>query len=283
MIRVFPKRTKWTPTDDLAFVGDPPLFRPQEDMPVRISCVFTWHIEEAERLGRSWSRFYSDVQVGGPAYEDRGSDFEPGRFVKTGITHTSRGCVKDCKWCVVPRREGYIRELPIRPGWNVNDNNLLACSIGHVRRVFKMLESEKTPIVFSGGLDAELFTKEHADLLRSIKLGEAWFACDYPGAIKNLEKVSAFLPDIKPRKKRCYVLIGFDDEKIEQARKRLVNVWNLGFWPFAMLYRSPKSIKENTWSKDWLHLQRTWCRPGVFKTEMANQTFVPTQTAGRHS
>jgi hypothetical protein len=25
MIRVFPRRTKWTPTDELAFVGDPPL------------------------------------------------------------------------------------------------------------------------------------------------------------------------------------------------------------------------------------------------------------------
>jgi hypothetical protein len=134
-----------------------------------------------------------------------------------------------------------------------------------------MLKLQKKPIVFSGGLDAEFFTEEHAELLHSIKLGEAWFACDYPGAIVNLEKVATLLSDIKPRKKRCYVLIGFDNEKIKQAEKRLIDVWNLGFWPFAMLYRKPTSLKKNNWPHEWLSLQRVWCRPGAFKTVMVNQ------------
>lgn len=63
LIRVFPMRTAWTPTDDLAFIGDPGLFRPPE-MPVKISVTFTWDIPEAERLLRSWSVYYSDVQKG---------------------------------------------------------------------------------------------------------------------------------------------------------------------------------------------------------------------------
>lgn len=41
LIRVFPRRTKWTPTDSYAFVGDPPMMRPEADE-VHVSCVFTW-------------------------------------------------------------------------------------------------------------------------------------------------------------------------------------------------------------------------------------------------
>ena len=74
MIRVFPRRTKWTPIDELAFIGDPPLFRPEKQS-VYVSCVFTWDKDECERLKRSWLRFYSDVRVGGPAYNDPGDEF----------------------------------------------------------------------------------------------------------------------------------------------------------------------------------------------------------------
>jgi hypothetical protein len=66
MIRVFPRRTKWTPNDELAFVGDPPLFRPSIQ-PVFISCCFTWDISEAQRLFKAWNQYYPDVMIGGPA------------------------------------------------------------------------------------------------------------------------------------------------------------------------------------------------------------------------
>ena len=43
LIRVFPESTKWTPTDDWAFVGDPPFWRPgTADTPVMVSVTFTW-------------------------------------------------------------------------------------------------------------------------------------------------------------------------------------------------------------------------------------------------
>lgn len=63
MIRVFPRRTKWTPDDELAFVGDPSLFRPK-DRVVHISVTFIWDIPEAMRLKDSWGRFYDIIQVG---------------------------------------------------------------------------------------------------------------------------------------------------------------------------------------------------------------------------
>ncbi len=97
MIRVFTTRNKWTPTDELAFVGDPPLFRPQDrSVPVRISVTFTWYIPEGQRLLKAWSGYYDDVQLGGPAFDDKGGEFEPGRFIKHGVTITSRGCPNAC-------------------------------------------------------------------------------------------------------------------------------------------------------------------------------------------
>lgn len=262
MIRVFPRKTKWTPDDDLAFVGEPTLFLPPEQ-PVKISVTFTWDIPEAERLYRAWSDYYQDVELGGPAFGDKGGEFEPGLFVKNGVTITSRGCSKDCKWCFVPKREGWIRELEIKPGNDVADNNLLACSRSHVEMVFDMLRSQKEPVKFSGGLDAELFQQWHVDILKTIRLKYAWFACDYPGAIANLEKVSDLMSDFSIEKKRCYVLIGFDGESINAAEKRLQSVFKLGFLPMAMMYR-PEN--ENKYPKEWRDFQRYWSRPAIYKS-----------------
>lgn len=271
MIRVFPRKTKWTPTDELAFIGDPPLFRPPEQ-PVRVSCSFTWDIIEAERLKRSWSRFYSDVEVGGPAYDDPGGGFVPGRFIKEGVTITSRGCSKNCGFCLVPTREGYIRELPIRPGYIVQDNNLLACSMGHVERVFKMLSDQSRAAKFTGGIDAELFTKEHADMFRSIRIEEIWFACDYPGAVVHLERVAEHVEHLAYWKRRCYVLCGFNGETPRQAEKRLEAVYDLGFMPMASVYQPPTRTAETEQvTKDWAELKAHFSRPANTKGHMKHK------------
>jgi hypothetical protein len=57
IVRVFPRRTSLTPDDALAFVGDPPLWRPEADE-VHVSCTFTWDIPEAKRLAEAWSHLY---------------------------------------------------------------------------------------------------------------------------------------------------------------------------------------------------------------------------------
>ena len=67
IIRVFPRRTSYTPTDNMAFVGDPPLFRPDADE-VHVSVTFTWDKSEGERLADAWSQYYQNVKLGGVAY-----------------------------------------------------------------------------------------------------------------------------------------------------------------------------------------------------------------------
>jgi hypothetical protein len=260
VIRVFPRRTKLTPIDELVFIGDPPLFRPPE-MPVRVSVTFTDDIAEGKRLARAWVQYYSDVQVGGPAFDDPGAEFVPGRFLRQGITTTSRGCIRNCPFCLVPKREGGIRELPIMPGHEVQDNNLLACSRKHIKAVFDMLRGQHA-VRFSGGLDTRLLQDWHRPLLDSIKIEAMFFACDDPRQVKPLERASKILDGISIGKKQCYVLIGFDmNETLAQAEARCAKVYELGFLPFAMLHQNRKAERE------WRTLQKHWCRPAIYRSK----------------
>lgn len=265
MIRVFPRRTKWTPTDELSFIGFPPLFLPPEQ-PVRISVTFTWDIPLAVKIFHSWLALYSDVQVGGPALDDAGEEFIPGRFLKEGVTITSRGCIRHCSFCLVPWREGPIREYPIKPGWIIQDNNLLACSRTHIEEVFEMLQRQPKPIELSG-LDARLLRPWHIDLIKTVNLEKLWIAQDND-QMGPLWLASDLLSDIPKHKKFCYVLIGFEDDTIPKAEQRLRQVWELGFYPFAMLYRGPDG--EGHKNTKWKRFQRTWCRPAAYKTMLKN-------------
>uniref|UniRef100_A0A6M3JRY7 Radical SAM superfamily protein n=1 Tax=viral metagenome TaxID=1070528 RepID=A0A6M3JRY7_9ZZZZ len=149
--RVFPRKTKASPNDNLSFFGPPGLFPPSVDE-VHISITFDWDLSQAEYLTDEWSRV-APVKIGGPATGMAGGDFVPGMYLRHGYTLTSRGCPNQCWFCSVWKREGRgVRLLPIRDGWNVLDDNLLACPEDHIRSVFAMLKRQKHQAEFTGGV-----------------------------------------------------------------------------------------------------------------------------------
>jgi len=265
MIRVFPRKTKWTPDDELSFIGWPGLFRPKEQ-PVRVSVTFTKDIEMGQRLKRAWEVYYKDVQVGGPALGDPGGEFEPGRFIKKGVTITSRGCSKRCPWCFVPKREGPVRELPIRGGNIVQDNNLLACSKDHIVKVFDMLKTQKA-VSFNGGIDTTLLRDWHRPLFDSIKLKEIWVACDAEASLRYLRKAAKIFDGISTNKLRCYTMIGFNGESLALAERRLEHVYRLGFLPFCQLYRGANQME---YTAEWKALARKWSRPAIYRAAQSS-------------
>lgn len=261
MIRVFPRKTAMSPSDDLAFFDEPGLFRPP-DQPVYVSVVFTWDMERGERLYRAWSDHYSNVKIGGPAYGDPGGEFTPGRFLRRGITITSRGCDKMCDFCFVPEREGGIRELTIEPGNEIQDNNILACSERHIRAVFKMLREQKK-VRFSGGLDLRLLMDWHIDELLTLpSLSTMFFACDSDADIEMLGDNHKRLSPFSQNKKQCYVLFDPDRDTIEKADARARKVYEFGFLPFAQYKRTTLNDKA---TGDWAKLTRYWSRPAIYK------------------
>jgi hypothetical protein len=264
-IRVFPGRTTMTPDDRMAFVGFPPFaeFRPADpETPVFVSVVFKWMKARAERIAESWQMYYRNVRIGGPAYGDLGAEFSPGVFLKHGCTITSRGCVKHCGWC--PERSNPLRELEIKPGWIVQDSNLLACSEQHVRKVFTMLREQKRSIYFNGGLDKHFLKDWHRPLFDSIKIGELWFACDRTDELPWLERAAKILDGIPMRKLRCYTMIGYDAESLRDAEWRNQRVLELGFMPFCQLYQPEDSVK--VYPEEWRSVRRKWSRPAAYKS-----------------
>ena len=274
IIRVFPRRTSMTPTDKYAFVGAPPMIRPEADE-VHVDCTFTWdtlplkekELPLAEYLRLAWSQYYPVVKLGGVAFDDPCNGFVPGQYVRQGVVFTSRGCNNQCPWCLAWRREGKLRELPIREGNVIQDNNLFQCPSPHIEKVFTMLKGQHN-IQFSGGLDARLITDNIADSLRNLRIGQIFLACDTDSAIKPLEQAVKRL-QMARQKIRCYVLVAYNGETISHAEERLRAVYEISCLPFAQLYQPPdKWIK---YPKEWRDLARTWSRPAAIKALMRAQ------------
>ena len=266
-LRVFPRRTTATPTDDRAFIGNPPLFWPEADE-VHVSVTFTWDRAEGERLAGAWTATGLPVKLGGPAYDAPGGEFVPGRYLKPGYTITSRGCPNHCWFCAVPKREGGLRELPIAEGWKVQDDNLLACSEAHVRAVFAMLKRQPRNAELRG-LEAKHLKPWHVDLLSDLKPTRMYFAYDAPDDLEPLRQAGEMLSEVgftRESHVACsYVLVGYPGDTMDAAEVRLRESWVAGFFPFAMLYRDERGDAD----RDWRRFQKAWCRPPAVATMLA--------------
>ncbi len=268
--RVFPSRTKYTPDDDLAFVGMPDMFLPALDE-VHVSCTFTWDKRRAEQLATEWRMVCDNVKLGGPAYDDPSGEFTPGMYIRKGYTMTSRGCPRKCDFCFVPRREGRLRELTIHPGAWVVDNNLLACSREHVIAVFDMLDDQKG-ITFIGGLDTYAMKDWHID--RLVQLGKRrsylYIAYDQPSNKTSVERAIARMhaAGLSQNNIGCYVLVGYEGDTIAAADERCEWVFAQGGLPFAMFYRGPDDPGRKP--RDWGRLTQKWTSLQVMFSHMKN-------------
>jgi hypothetical protein len=272
LIRVFPRKTKATPDDALAYFGPPDFFAEADE--VHISVAFTYDKSRAEYLAEQWQHI-APVKIGGVAYGDPGAEFVPGRYIKPGYIFTSRGCPRRCWFCSVWKRDPIPRLLPIIDGWNILDDNLLACPREHVEAVFAMLRQQRRRIEFTGGLEALSLEDYQVELLASlIPRPNMFFAYDPGDAFETLEHAARRLLragfTASSHRLRVYVLIGYPKDSFAQAEKRLQQMVAIGFTPMAMLWR-PETISQEKYrpSAQWHAFQRRWARPAIIHAKLA--------------
>jgi hypothetical protein len=253
----------------LAFFDMPGLFVPDVDE-VHVSVTFTYDLSRGERMAREW-RHIAPVSIGGPATGAAGGDFTPGRYLKPGYVITSRGCPNKCWFCQVWRREGEVRELPVTEGYNVLDDNLLACSVEHIKAVFTMLARQKEPARFTGGLEAARLKSWHAEALGSMRIHHLFLAYDEPADYEPLRVATSLLFDAglgSSHKLRCYVLVGHPKDTFTEATERLEATLRLGLFPMAMLYRD----KHGHTTREWRQFARGWAAPAAVGARANNLT-----------
>lgn len=179
------------------------------------------------------------------------------------ILFTTRGCIRNCPFCIVPKKEGMIHNVQIV---NLNpkgkyiellDNNFFANKTW--RENINELKRLNQPINFNSGIDLRLLNKEQCEALSKLKIKGINCAFD------NFEDKEIIMPKlkmlceyIKPSKIRCYVLIGFKQKHlVEEDIKRVNMIWELGVYPFVMIYQDFNNSKDQR-QKDCKDFAR-WC------------------------
>ena len=102
------------------------------------------------------------------------------------IVWTSRGCVRNCGFCAIPKMEGEIRHIEnwekqinmYKPRILAIDNNFTACSNEWFERVCKRLAYFKKTVDFNQSVDCRLFTEFHAKWFSKVRLECLRFSYD---------------------------------------------------------------------------------------------------------
>lgn len=234
---------------------------------VYMSVVFSWHLLYALQKADYYISCGYEVVVGGPAV-NANPTFFPDRIQislfsgcalekhNPNATFTTRGCIRKCEFCIVPKIEGDLIELADDrwlPKSLICDNNLLAASIGHFDHVIdRLLHSKVEKIDFNQGLDARLLTQHHAEqllkLYRSKKLLKVRLAWDDVAMEKVFRKAYSILREVGIPKNKIsvYVLIGFDDTPAD-ALYRLQEIQHLKAIPNPMRYQPLDILHKNNY------------------------------------
>ena len=158
------------------------------------------------------------------------------------IGFLTRGCIRKCPWCIVPKKEGYIK--PYRTWEEVKrkesrdivfmDNNVLASDFG-IEQMEKMIGTG-VRVDFNQGLDARLITPEVAEVLAKLK----WIkmlrtACDTDEMLDVVVEKIELLREkgLKPYRVFTYVLV----KDIPSAERRCIALRKIQAEPFAQPYR----------------------------------------------
>jgi hypothetical protein len=179
----------------------------------------------------------------------------------------SRGCVRRCPFCVVPRLEGSISPVLsnvqnyIYPGHKriiLLDNNFLASPNWKI--ILKELKEINLPADFNQGLDARLMDEEKAGMLANLKVSTYRFAYDYLGEKAAVSAAIDMLSDqgIKRRYILIYSLYNFYDENKtigdtpKTFLKRINDVLEMGCTIYPMRFEPLNSLKKNQYiSRYW--------------------------------
>jgi hypothetical protein len=176
------------------------------------------------------------------------------------IIFTSRGCIRTCLFCSVPRLEGHLRSViySIKPYvypshtrvifW---DNNILATN--NWEFIFQELKEINKEVDFNQGLDARLINVNVAEKIAQLRIKFVRLAYDTKAMKNPISKAITHLADAGIRKKSIivYTLYNFDDDP-EDFKERVTELLAQGVVSYPMRYEPITSLRKNH------HVSKKW-------------------------
>ena len=168
---------------------------------------------------------------------------------------TSRGCIRNCGFCIVPQKEGMIRDnapiaeflYPDHKKVILLDNNFQASP--RWRENIRFIIEKDLKVNFNQGLDIRLMNQEFAEQLAQTKYYDwefkhrgLYFAFDDLRYEKAVWKGIDIIERVGIPLKHClfYVLIGYNTTE-EQDLYRIQALKERGVHPYVMPYNRYKS------------------------------------------
>lgn len=166
-------------------------------------------------------------------------------IVNAGHGFTSRGCIRNCPFCMVPKCEGEFRQAAeisdlLNPKSNIlilHDNNLSADPDCVVK--LREIRDRKLIVDINQGIDIRLLNEDIARELSLVKhlrsIHYAWDLMDYESQV--IRGISILTKYIKPYRHMCFMLVGFNTS-YEEDEYRMQKLINFGIAPYVMIYNN---------------------------------------------
>lgn len=237
------------------------------------SIVFDWNRDKAEKILRE----YPEADIGGSGYDIKKTlpesvttltpDYSIYPDCDYDLGFTSRGCIRNCYFCIVHDKEGQWHKwqhpayfhVPEHKKVMLLDNNILANKTWF-RTVADWLIENKLRVDFNQGLDIRLLDYPTARILKRLRPFRCWrFAFDdmsyRDDVLRGLNVLR--LANIDVRNNVILYVYVDSDEQFEDALERCQILRDEGTLPYIMFNKHAERTQR---IKD---LAR-WCRPWIF-------------------
>lgn len=173
---------------------------------------------------------------------------------KTSFVWFSRGCNRNCPWCVVPQKEGkfhLVKRKRLNPRGRyltIMDNDFFANP--NWKNAISWLGDMPVDIQ---NIDVRLLTEEKCRALNGLRRWEKkQFKIAWDNPKEDLEpKLREVIKWIKPYKLMCYVLIGYWADTEEGDLYRVEKLRELGIDPFVMPF-DKKDLYQKSFAR-WVN------------------------------
>ena len=179
---------------------------------------------------------------------------------KYAVGFLTRGCPRNCGFCVVGEKEGLCSKqaADLDEFWRgqkeikLLDPNILACE--NNESLLKQLAESKARVDFTQGLDIRLTNPDNIELLNKIKVTTLRFAWDNPkqDLTKYFRRFSEHTKIKSDRNKVVYVLTNYNST-LEEDLYRIYKLRELGYSPYVMIYQKENAPREIRRLQRWVN------------------------------